>query len=70
MRTPSNSCLLSALRPVSIDGGQLEKFIVWSMDEVYKLSQSGENDDLKMQIAALEYRTRSLIERWRKAGVI
>ena len=48
---------------------ELEKYITWSMDEVYKLAQSGENDDLKMQIVALEYRARLLIERWRKAGV-
>ena len=48
---------------------ELEKFITWSMDEVYSLSQTGENDDLKMQIVALEYRTRLLLERCNKVGL-
>ena len=48
---------------------ELEKFITWSMDEVYRLSKSGENNNIKMQITALEYRARLLIERCRKAGV-
>jgi len=47
---------------------ELEKFMSWSMDEVYRLSKSGENDDLKMQIVALEYRARLLIERLCKEG--
>ena len=48
---------------------ELEKFITEAMDRVYRLSKSGENDDLKMQITALEYRARLLIECYRKAGL-
>ena len=48
---------------------ELEKFISWSMDEVYRLSKSGENNDLEMQIVALEYRTRLLLERCNKVGL-
>ena len=39
------------------------------MEEVYRLAQSGENNDLKMQIVALEYRTRLLLERCNKVGL-
>ena len=57
------------LNKVQLHHLELEKFISWSMDEVYRMSKSGENNDLKMTIVALEYRTRLLLERCVKVGL-
>ena len=41
----------------------LEETIAWCMDEIHRLAQDGENDR-KMQLVAIEYRARLLLQRW------
>ncbi len=41
----------------------LEETIAWCMDEIHRLAQDGENQR-KMQLVAIEYRARLLLERW------
>jgi hypothetical protein len=36
------------------------------MDEVFELAESGKHKKRKMELVALEYRARLLLERWRK----
>ena len=48
---------------------ELEAMIRTSMDEVYRLAKSGEDDDRKMAMVALEYRARLVLERWKKQHV-
>ena len=43
----------------------LEETIAWCMDEIHRLAQDGENQR-KMQLVAIEYRARLLLERWAK----
>ncbi len=45
---------------------ELEQFIAWCMDDVYRLAKSGEDDERKMKLVALEYRARLVLERFRK----
>ncbi len=44
----------------------LESAIKWLMDEIFALAKSGEDDDEKMKLVALEYRARLVLERYRK----
>ena len=44
----------------------LERFIAWCMDEIFRLAKSGEDDERKMKLVALEYRARLVLERFRK----
>ncbi len=41
----------------------LEDAIRWCMDEIHRLAQDGETQR-KMQLVAIEYRARLLLERW------
>ena len=36
------------------------------MDEIHRLAKSGEDDERKMKLVALEYRARLVLERFRK----
>ena len=44
----------------------MEQFIAWCMDEIFELAKSGEDDEGKMKLVALEYRARLVLERFRK----
>ncbi len=44
----------------------LEQFIAWCMDEIFRPAKSGEDDERKMKLVALEYRARLVLERFRK----
>ena len=44
----------------------LENVIAWCMDEIHRLAKSGEDDEPKMKLVALEYRARLVWERFRK----
>ena len=46
----------------------LEETIAWCMDEIHRLAQDGENQR-KMQLVAIEYRARLLLERWTKRNL-
>ncbi len=46
----------------------LESVITWCMDEIFRLAKSGEDDERKMKLVALEYRARLVLERFRKRG--
>ena len=47
----------------------LERLIATCMDAVYDLSVSGEDNERKMKIVAIEYRARLLLERFKKLAV-
>ncbi len=36
------------------------------MDEVYRVAKTGEDDERKMKLVALEYRAQLVLERFRK----
>ena len=40
--------------------------IAWCMDEIFELAKSGEDKERKVELVALEYRARLLLERWKK----
>ncbi len=44
----------------------LENVISWCTDEIFRLAKSGEDDERKMKLVALEYRARLVLERFRK----
>ncbi len=44
----------------------LEQLVAWCMDEIHRLAKSGEDDEPKMKLVALEYRARLVLERFRK----
>ena len=44
----------------------VESAIKWLMDEIFALAKSGEDDDEKMRLVAMEYRARLVLERYRK----
>ena len=44
----------------------LERFIAWCMDEIFRLAKGGDDDERKMKLVALEYRARLVLERFRK----
>lgn len=46
----------------------LEETIAWCMEEIHRLAQDGENQR-KMQLVAIEYRARLLLERWTKRNL-
>ena len=46
----------------------LEEMIAWCAEEIHRLAQDGENDR-KMQLVAIEYRARLLLERWTKRNL-
>ena len=46
----------------------LEEMIARCMDEIRRLAQDGENQ-CKMQLVAIEYRARLLLERWTKRNL-
>ena len=46
----------------------LEETIAWCMEEIHRLALDGENDR-KMQLVAIEYRARLLLERWTKRNL-
>ena len=46
----------------------LEETIASCMDEIHRLAQDGENRR-KMQLVAIEYRARLLLERWTKRNL-
>ena len=43
-----------------------ERFIALCMDEIFRLAESGEDDERKMKLVALEHRARLVLERFRK----
>ena len=43
---------------VQLHHGELESGILWLMDEIHRLAKTGEDDDRKMQLVAIEYRAR------------
>ncbi len=47
---------------------ELEEAIAWCMDEIHRLAQAGENQR-KIQLVAIEYRARLLLERWTKRNL-
>ncbi len=51
---------------VQLHHAELESGISWLMDEIHRLAQTSEDDGRKMQLVAIEYRARLLLERWRK----
>ncbi len=51
---------------VELHAAGLEQFIAWCMDEIYRLSVSGEDNDRKMRLVALEYRARNLLGPWKR----
>ncbi len=51
---------------VQLHYAELESAISWLMDEIHRLAQAGEDDGRKMQLVAIEYRVRLLLERWQK----
>ena len=53
---------------VQLHKAALEETIAWCMDEIHRLAQDGENDR-KMQLVAIEYRARLLLERWTKRNL-
>ena len=46
----------------------LEEMIAWCMGEIHRLALDGENDH-KMQLVAIEYRARLLLERWTRRNL-
>ena len=46
----------------------LEETIASCMNEIHRLAQDGENQR-KMQLVAIEYRARLLLERWAKRNL-
>ncbi len=53
---------------VQLHKAALEETIAWCMDEIHRLAQDGENQR-KMQLVAIEYRARLLLERWTKRNL-
>ncbi len=53
---------------VQLHKASLEVMIAWCMDEIHRLAQDGENQR-KMQLVAIEYRARLLLERWTKRNL-
>ena len=53
---------------VQLHTAAIEETIAWCMDEIHRLAQDGENQR-KMQIVAIEYRARLLLERWTKRNL-
>ncbi len=49
-----------------MSNSRLESVIAWCMDEIHRLARSGEDDERKMKLVALEYRARLVLERLRK----
>lgn len=47
---------------------ELQRLIAECMDEVYELAKTGADNDRKMLLVNLEYRSRLLLKRWRKLG--
>ena len=45
---------------------ELENIIARCMDEIFRLAKSGEDDECKMKLVALEHRARLVLERFRK----
>jgi hypothetical protein len=52
--------------PSHFDKEMLEKFIAERMDEIYKLSISGADDDGKMVLVGIEFEARKLHDAWKK----
>ncbi len=44
----------------------LENVIAWCKGEIFRLAKSGEDDERKMKLVALEHRARLVLERFRK----
>ena len=53
-------------RRVQLHHADLEALMARCMDEIFKLAKSGEDQERQMELAALEYRARLLLERWKK----
>ncbi len=54
---------------VQLYHGHVNKLIARTMNEIYPLSLTPADSDRKMRLVALEYRARSVLERWRKRDV-
>ena len=61
--------LQRSLARVQLHHGELVSMISWCMDEIYGLAKSGEDNDRKMELVALEHRARLLLDRWKKQGL-
>ena len=44
----------------------LEQVVAQCMDEIFRLAKSGEDDERKMKLVALEHRARLVLKRFRK----
>ncbi len=53
-------------RRVQLHHGERESLIAWCMDEIFELAKSDGDKERKMELAALEYRPRLLLKRWKK----
>ena len=53
---------------VQLHKAALEEAIAWCMDEIHRLAQDGETQR-KIQLVAIEYRARLLLERWTKRNL-
>ena len=58
MDIPAAKSLIADLernpRRIELFDSDLEAFILWTMDAVYKLAKSGVDDDRKMRLVGLE----------------
>ncbi len=53
-------------RRVQLHHADLESLIAWCVDEIFELAKTGEDKERKMELVALEYRARLLLERWKQ----
>ncbi len=53
-------------RRVQLHHADRVTMIAWCMDEIYRLAKSSKHKKRKMELVALEYRVRPLLERWKK----
>ena len=56
-------------RRIELFAADLEAFILRTMDAVFELAKSGDDDERKMRMVGLEYRARLLLERLKKTGL-
>ncbi len=53
-------------RRVQLHHADLEALMARCMDEIFKLAKSGEDRERQMELAALEYRARLVLKRWKE----
>jgi len=59
----------SSPESVQLHHGELKRLVASCMDAVYDLSVSGEDNERKMRLVAIEYQARLLLERFKKLAV-